>query len=282
MLQHGVFAQADATFGPARIFAGARHSFAGQGQTFFSPSGGFVLGRGTWRARGSVYRSFRAPTLNELFREFRVGNAVTQANPQLRPETLFGAEIGLDYVRESGSVRVSAYRNSLDSLITNVTLSTSPTQIIRQRQNAAAALSRGFELNADHRWGNWRGDLGYLYVDSRFATGARVPQIPKHQGTAQITYQNRGTIGTIGLRTFGVQFEDEINQACPFAPGVGCFRLPGFVTLQLMVRQHLTRTLSASLAFENLLDREYLTGFNPTPTVGMPRLWRAGLRWQRH
>ena len=48
--------------------------------------------------RGSAYRSFRAPTLNELYREFRVGNAVTQANPLLQPETLFGGEVGADLV----------------------------------------------------------------------------------------------------------------------------------------------------------------------------------------
>src|SRR5262249_20940629 len=72
-LQHGIFGQADVKLGPARFFAGLRHSFTGQDSTFLSPSAGFSAGRGRLRARGSVYRSFRAPTLNELFREFRAG-----------------------------------------------------------------------------------------------------------------------------------------------------------------------------------------------------------------
>ena len=29
------------------------------------------MGKGRWRGRGSFYRSFRSPTLNELYREFR-------------------------------------------------------------------------------------------------------------------------------------------------------------------------------------------------------------------
>jgi outer membrane receptor protein involved in Fe transport len=66
-----------------------------------------------------------------------------------------------------------------------------------------------------------------------------------------------------------MQFEDDIN----------LFRLPGFATVQFTLQQRLTRSLSAIAGFENLLDREYLTGFSPTPTIGAPRLWRVGLRW---
>src|SRR5204863_117670 len=36
--------------------------------------------------KGSAYRSFRSPTLNELYRSFRLGNTLTTANPFLRSE----------------------------------------------------------------------------------------------------------------------------------------------------------------------------------------------------
>ena len=42
---------------------------------------------------GSVYRAFRAPTLNELYRTFRVGNVVTLNNAALNAERLTGAEV---------------------------------------------------------------------------------------------------------------------------------------------------------------------------------------------
>jgi outer membrane cobalamin receptor len=269
LLQHGTFVQADASAGPARFFAGARHHFTGQDRQFFSPSAGVVVGRGAWRARGSLYRSFRAPTLNELYREFRVGNAVTLANPELRPERLFGAEAGFDYSAELFTVRVTGYRNKLDDIVTNVTLSTTPALIVRQRGNAAAATSRGFEIDTEARWRMLLGEARYLYVDSRFSTGERVPQIPRHHVTAQLSVNWRGAMASAGLRHFGDQFEDDRN----------LFLLPRFRTVQLVARQRLTRALSAVLAVENLLDREYVTGFSPTPTIGAPRLWRAGLRW---
>src|SRR5262249_26313063 len=42
----------------------------------------------------SVYRAFRAPTLNELYRTFRLGNIITNANPDLVAERLTGGEAG--------------------------------------------------------------------------------------------------------------------------------------------------------------------------------------------
>jgi outer membrane cobalamin receptor len=268
-LQHGVFGEGNLTAGPATFFGGLRHDFTGQGREFVSPSGGLSVGRGRWRGRGAVYRSFRAPTLNELYRNFRQGNALTEANAGLRPETLFGTEVGLDIINESSRIRVTAYRNSIADLIANVTLNASPTLILRQRQNAGSALNRGAEIEGEQRWRNWRCRAGYLFVDSRLITGLRVPQIPKHQGSAQLVYQRGGTTASAGIRSFSSQFDDDRNQ----------FLLPGFATVQLYVQRRLAKNLAALLEFENLLDRQYLTAFSPTPAIGTPRLWRAGLRW---
>jgi outer membrane receptor protein involved in Fe transport len=270
LLQHGTFAQFDAAAGPARFFLGARHDFTGQDRQFFSPSAGVAAGRGRLRARGSVYRSFRSPTLNELFREFRVGNVVTRANDQLRPETLFGAEAGLDFVGESARAGVTFFRSSLDDLVTNVTVSTAPNLIVRQRRNAAAALARGVEVSASGRLGRWRGEAAYLFADSHFASGERLPQVPKHQGSAQVTYARGRTLAAAGVRSFGLQFEDDRNTQL----------LPGYASVQVYLRQELGAGVSAVASFENLLDRTYLAGFTPSPIVGPPRLWRVGLRWE--
>jgi outer membrane receptor protein involved in Fe transport len=161
------------------------------------------------------------------------------------------------------------FRHSLEDLVTNVTLSQVGGTITRQRRNAAAALTRGVDIDAHKAFGNVRVDLGYLFAESRFSTGARIPQVPKHQGTGQITYVRGGTLLSGGVRSYGLQFEDDLNQ----------FALPGFATLQLSARQRLVGSLSAIAAVENALDREFLVGASPTPLIGAPRLWRLGLRW---
>ena len=55
--------------------------------------------------RASAYRGFRAPTLNELYRPFRVRNDITEANADLDLERLTGAEVGFDAVSGRATLR---------------------------------------------------------------------------------------------------------------------------------------------------------------------------------
>ena len=221
--QEGVFGQADRAVGPARFFAGLRENFTGSTR-FLSPSAGLAAGRKRLRGRAAVYRAFRAPTLNELYREFRVGNTDTLANPNLRPETVFGAETGVDWIGESTAFRVTAYRNSLDNLITNVTLSSAANSILRQRENAAAAVSRGVEADLRGHYRHWTGQLEYLFADSRYSTGPRIAEVPRHQGSALIAWQRGGTLASAALRSYAYQFDDDLNQ----------YRLPGYTVLRVL------------------------------------------------
>ena len=270
LLKHGVFGQGDITLGPVQFFGGIRHQFTGEhGETFVSPNGGVAVGWRQFRFRGSGYRSFRAPTLNELYRNFRVGNALTLANADLVPEHVVGVEAGADWSNERTTVSLTLFRNALSNLVDNATLSTSRTLILRQRENFPTALSRGIELSAVHRWRHWTGEAGYLFADARLQSGQRIPQVPKQQGTAQLSYNANRTLISAGIRAFGLQFDDDLNQ----------FKLPGFAALELSAQERLTKSLSAVASVDNLLDRTYLVALTPTPNTGSPRLWRIGLRW---
>ncbi|MGA8025893.1 MAG: TonB-dependent receptor [Bryobacteraceae bacterium] len=270
LLEHGLFGQGDISVGPVRFFAGIRHQFTGQhGETFVSPNAGVAAGLKELRLRASAYRSFRAPTLNELYRNFRVGNILTLANPALIPESLTGVETGVDWTHENTQVSLTLFRNDLDNLIDNATLSASKTLILRQRRNFPTALSRGVESNIVHRWTRWTAQAGYLFADARLASGQRIPLLPKQQGTAELTYSVKSTLISAGIRAFGLEFDDDLNQ----------FKLPGYAAAQLSAQQHLTKNLSAVAQVENLLDRTYLVALTPTPNTGEPRLWRIGLRW---
>ncbi|MFN9430793.1 MAG: TonB-dependent receptor plug domain-containing protein [Acidobacteriota bacterium] len=267
--QTGLFGQGDARFGRLQLFYGSRGQFSGRAGNFYQPSGGLALELGAIRYRASAYRSFRAPTLNELFREFRAGNAVTQANPDLRPEKLWAVESGLDYRGELFEARIGGFYKEVANLIANVTLSQTPAQIIRQRRNAASATVRGIEIEFQKRYKQFRFESSYLMADSRFVTGERLPQVPRHQGSAQLTWYGRKTLLTASMRASGLQFEDDRNSLL----------LPGFALFQITAGQTLHKGLVATLAVENLANREILTGFTPFPQTGAPRLFRIGLRW---
>jgi outer membrane receptor protein involved in Fe transport len=267
--QTGGFLQTDFRAGPLKLFLGGRAHHAGAQGNYFSPSAGLAAGKGQWRVRGSVYRAFRAPTLNELYRDFRAGNAVTRANASLTPELLFGAEAGMDFVGESIRGSITLFRNSLGDLITNVTLSSTPAEVVRQRRNAGEGFSRGVEVELRRKFALVRVEGSYLYSDSRFASGLRIPQVPLHQGAAQLIMPWRGTLFAAGIRSTSLQFEDDLNRDV----------LPGYAVLHLTVGHRLPHGLALHLAVENLLNREYLAGKRPAPLLAAPLLWRVGLRW---
>ena len=78
--------------------------------------------------QASAYHAYRTPTLNELHRRFAAGNAVTNANPLLEPETLTGVEGGVLVQFNRASVRATAFFNNLDDAIANITLTQTPTR----------------------------------------------------------------------------------------------------------------------------------------------------------
>jgi outer membrane receptor protein involved in Fe transport len=74
-----------------------------------------------------------------------------------------------------------------------------------------------------------------------------------------------------GVLSAGYQYEDERNLRASL--------LPGYATVQVFAARRITSSLSAIAELDNAFDRQYLTALTPTPAVGTPRLWRAGLRW---
>jgi len=223
--------------------------------------------------RASAYRGFRAPTLNELYRPFRVGNVSTLANPDLGAETLWGVEGGSDVALTKRIwLLVNAFWNRLDDAVGNVTISTSPQLIVRQRQNIGRARIRGAEAELVARVGEvGRGiDLraAYLYSDAvEERSGRRLPQVPRHQ--AQINVSYRGPIAlNVNTRLVGDQFEDDLNTLL----------LERYVTVDLLASRVLKPGLEAFLAVENLFDQPYAVGRTPVETLGAPRLVHGGVR----
>ncbi|PYT07770.1 MAG: hypothetical protein DMF49_07120 [Acidobacteria bacterium] len=229
----------------------------------------------------SAYRSFRPPTLNELYRSFRVGSILTQANDQLRAETLKGAESGLRWDAASSRffLRGDMFWMEVTDPIANVTISGTPGLITRQRENLGSLRSRGIELEADaHLGGGWKLSGGYMLADSVVTSfpanpsieGRRVPQVPRHQITTQLRYSS-ASLGTFGAqaRWNGGQFDDDRNQ----------LRLDGFFVLDALWSGSLAGGVSLFVAGENLSDTRYAIGRTPVATLGAPRTMRAGLRF---
>lgn len=246
-------------------------------QTTISPRLGLV-----WQAaepvtvRASAYRGFRAPTLNELFRPFRVGNVITRANDELSEERLTGVESGFDWASRRGAVIVSAdvFWNELADPIGNATVEIQEDLILRQRQNLGEATVVGFEgrLRASLT-DRWRLQAAWLSTDAEVdTTSLDLPQVPPHQGSFGVTRSSR--TDRLGLTLVGRwgdrAFEDDLNQ----------LPLPSYVVVDLSLRLDLGRGFQLTTTANNLLDEDVVTGRLPLEELAAPRQVWVGVGWR--
>ena len=222
----------------------------------------------------AVQSAYRGPTINELYRPFRVGNTFTRANPLLKPEGVHGIEAGISRVFGPSTVRVLGFWSRVDDAIVNVTLGTIAGVITRERQNAARIRARGAELELESRVSEALTlTASSAYTDSTFVEGPlqglRVPQVPRwHHAVG-----GRGAIGparwSAEYRFIDEQFDDDRNQ----------FPLEESSMFDARVGWMLNRRIEIFGAIENVLDEEQDVGRTPIRTIGLPRTSRVGLRF---
>jgi outer membrane receptor protein involved in Fe transport len=227
-----------------------------------------VRATGRLSLTASAYKAFRAPTLNELYRSFRVGNVLTNANESLGPERLSAFEVGARFA----NVRATAFETKVDDTIANVTLSTTPSLITRQRRNLGSSRTRGVEIESDWRVADrLRVSAGYLMSDARVVGGKRLPQVPRDQATLQTIFTPpRGTIA-LQARWSAMQFDDDLNQ----------FPLRGYAAADLFASYPLRANVALTLSAENVFDRRIEVSATPVITLNAPRTVRLGVRYGR-
>jgi outer membrane receptor protein involved in Fe transport len=256
-----------------------------------------------WRLRASAQKGFRRPTLNELYRPFRVGPNITEANAALGTERVTSAEAGAEWTlgradAAPGHARrpllvlgVTGFTSELRDAVGNVTLARGPGTyplfgfiaaggVGRQRLNLERIRVRGWELSG--RWSP-TADLmvtaDYLYDDAvvRRATlapgivGNRLAQVPRNSAALGARWRGPGGFTvTPRVRWIGRQFEDDENQ----------LRLGEVVVADLGVSRAITPHVELFLAAENLGDVRIETGRTADGIVntGTPRLVLGGLR----
>ncbi len=251
---------------------------------FVSPRGAVAWRRGRYQLQASAYYANRTPSLNELHRRFAAGTAITNANPLLEPETLTGVEGGVLTQFSRTSVRATAFFNDLDGAIANVTLTQTPAQTIRQRQNSDSIRAKGVEIELDTRLTSSLSFNSQVVLTSSHFRGSvatpalagnDVPQVPAFQGGFGLTFSEpRWFTAATQFRFSGEQFDDDLNTAS--------FKLDAYSVWDASLSRAIVRGLNAFVAVENILDKEFDTARTPLRSIGWPRTVRVGARvsWQ--
>ena len=259
---------------------------------------------------GDFGYGFRAPTLNELYRQFSVGAITTRANNELKPERLKGGEFGvnLEPVRDL-TARFTWFDNRMQDPVANVTIANN----LQQRQNMGRTRISGLQSDLTYRLNDeWRVTGSYLYERARVVSFPANPelvsncpglaaagepnescflaQVPKNRASARVTYSNaRYATIALGVQFAGAQFDDDQNAR--FIPAAALSDagysatasdinnpgLPGYALVDLLASRTLSRNFEVFLAAENLLGQDYFVGTVPT-LLGPPRLVTVGFR----
>ncbi|MCX8476850.1 MAG: TonB-dependent receptor [Sphingomonas sp.] len=253
---------------------------------------GAAYAAGAVTLRAAAYRGWRLPTLNELYRPFRVGADATAANAALDPERLTGAEIGLDWRPAPAlTFRATGYWNRLDDAIANVTLASGPGNfpgvgfvsaagVYRQRRNLDAVEARGVELDGRFERGPVSLSASYAFADSRVHAsgiaaaldGLRPAQTAQHQASATLAWR-RGDLGAaITARYASPQYEDDQNSR----------ELADALTFDAAAALPLTRSLTAEARAENIADARVEAGISGPGVIerATPRTLWLGLRYR--
>jgi iron complex outermembrane recepter protein len=240
--------------------------------------------------RAAAYKAFRAPTLDELYRSFQVGTIKTYGNAYLGPETLWGAEAGVDFVIPQGlTVRLTGFWNTLENPIVNVTCPPSPgvpvgtpgTNCIgpnAQKQNLGQANIPGLEASVDWRIApHWYVGAAYTFADSRVVAasgspqlvGKQLPQDPSQRASLSAAFDDpRLLTVSLQLNYIGLEYEDALN-TLPMGQAL---------LVNIFAAWHINRNFNVYVGVENLFNTQYLVGRAGVDTVGQPRFIHGGLR----
>lgn len=220
--------------------------------------------------RSAAYSGFRTPSLNELYRPFRLGNNITQANAALRPERLYGAEVGAGGAVGEWSYDLTLFRNQLKHAITNVTIGQGPGTfpgagfvpaggLLIQRQNAGDIDATGVE--AEMRWqpsDSYSLRAAVAIVDAEVDGGMQAPQLTgKRPAQAPRTTFTTGLIvhplmpwtGDISYRYESARFADDLN----------ALRLAPANALDARITWTPVKRFGFYIAVNNLLDAQIAT-----------------------
>src|SRR5271165_175667 len=258
-------------------------AYPDRGQNAFSPrlTTSYRAGNHTV-LYASAYRSFRAPTLNELYRSFRVGNVMTLANPFLLAEHFTGGEGGVraTMLQDRITIYGVGFWGFVTDPVANVTLSTTPQLITRMRENLGRIHAPGLQAGINYTITNriWM-SCAYQFIDATVTSypgnpalvGNQIPLVPKNEFVFQGTWAAPWKIlVAIQGRTASNEFDDDQN----------LLPLGAYFVLSATVSRPLPKGFDVFFQGENLTNSQYDIGRTPVVTVGQPILARFGVRWQ--
>ena len=270
--------------------------FEGRSEVRLSHNVGFLVDASDQVSlRGSFYSGLRVPTLNELYKPFRAaGGVVTEANANLDPERVLGAELGIDIQPDpTVLLRITGFWARVSDAILDVTIQEATTSgmiapcgfvpaggVCRQRDNLGTLRSIGLESEIQIRPANqWLLAVSHELNPTEITDAPGRPDVvgnralgsPVHRAMVRVGHIDPSTLEVVATgRYLGTRFDNDLNTA----------EIADSFLLDLRLRRQLTSKLSAFASVQNIFNTvaEMSHDASDFVRVASPRMFVGGLR----
>ena len=264
-----------------RTTATGEQVFPDRSESQFDPrlSVRYELAQGT-ALRGAIYRAFRAPTLDNLYRRFTSSGFALLPNANLGPETLVGGELGYDFFRGNFHGQANLFRSDVSNLIGTRITSFFPVFTV-ESINVGKTRSEGVELIAEYDvTRSLNVNFGYTHANAVIVSNPEDPSqegqpaggVPKNRVNFDVTWHLGGG-SVVGLRAR--YLSEQIDEFSG-----------GFLDAHTVIDASVSRPIVAGLELfalgENLFNAKYIANNFGGPQLGAPRQWFGGIRWTAH
>lgn len=198
-----------------------------------------------WKASSSFGTAFVAPSFNFLY--FPTGS-----NPELKPETSKNIEASLNYSKNSTSVSLTAYQNTIDDfIISNADTGFTP-------ENLNKAKIQGMTLAADHFFGNLQLKGSVTNESpSNEDTDNDLPLRANLYGSAHLNYYVQDWIFGVEQISSGSRYNDADNTV----------EIAGYMLTNLVTNYVFNEKFTVNVRLDNALDKDYALAYTGNPST---------------
>ncbi|MEH6416666.1 TonB-dependent hemoglobin/transferrin/lactoferrin family receptor [Pseudomonas sp. CGJS7] len=214
-----------------------------------------------WSLYGGYQRGFRAPPYNDVnlgFTNLQFGYTAIP-NPNLKPETSDGYELGLRFSGKAVYAQLSGYYNDYKDFIESSRQVSAPPQtplIVFQSQNVAKARIRGVELRGGVDFGELSPSLAGW--STRFAAAYSKGEDKTADRPLESIAPLTATVGVAYDRdVWGVELAGRFAKRKSDLPAPNRFAAPGYGVLDLLAHWNFAPGAKFNVGVFNLGDKKY-------------------------
>lgn len=236
----------------------------------------------------NVGTAYRAPTEAELYMNWHHTPVSTPAfnmnvyvtgNPNLKPETSYNFDFGLEAESKSGrsSGKLTYFHSKFDDLINSQSTTTrvpgfpASVNVVSQYVNVDSAEIQGAEAEFKQKLGkNFTLRSTYTYTDAKDGYGARLEGRDRHKLSLQLNYDDAktGWSGSLWNDWHGDYWAVDDN---------GNLSNNSASILNFVVSKKIGNGGGAYVGVNNITGKDDANGFTVFGLTG--RVWRAGVNW---